>query len=367
MNRAIALAKQGVFTTTPNPNVGCVIVDDTGLIIGEGFHQQAGTPHAEVHALAQAGVAAKGATAYVTLEPCSHHGRTGPCAEALVNAGVARVVVAMQDPNPLVAGQGIAKLKAAGIGVSVGVAESEAQALNRGFVKRMTAGKPFVTLKLASSLDGRTALSNGESQWITGPAARQDVHKLRAQQCAVLTGADTVLVDNPQLTARVDKQTLYPSALRSLPLRQPVRVIIDSQNRLHADLQVFHQTGQSIVVNLHHNDALSDFSSEQVVQWQVKEADGRVDLNDLMLRLSQAQFNHVWLECGATLAGAMFARSLVDEIVLYQAPKLMGQDARSLLTLPHYSAMTDIPELSVESVETLENDIKLVLSPRYQL
>ncbi|WP_100656341.1 bifunctional diaminohydroxyphosphoribosylaminopyrimidine deaminase/5-amino-6-(5-phosphoribosylamino)uracil reductase RibD [Alteromonas flava] len=361
MLRAVELARLGQYTTAPNPCVGCVIVNGQGDIVGEGFHQQAGTPHAEVHALRAADTRARGATAYVTLEPCSHHGRTGPCADALVEAGISRVVVAVQDPNPLVAGQGIAKLQAAGIEVSLGIAEPEATAINRGFIKRMLTGRPFVTLKLAASVDGRTALKNGQSQWITGPEARRDVHIQRAKHCAILTGADTVLVDDPQLTVRVPTDKLYPKELQHLPQRQPTRVIIDSKNRLHSQLQIMSQEGQTIVANCTENSGLAHLAPAQVLQWQIAKQQDYLDLPRLLTRMGQAEFNSVWLECGHRLAGAMLSAGLVDEIIVYQAPKLMGHQAQSLIMLPDYDSMQQVPEFNLSAVERLGNDLKLVL------
>ncbi|MDM7859774.1 bifunctional diaminohydroxyphosphoribosylaminopyrimidine deaminase/5-amino-6-(5-phosphoribosylamino)uracil reductase RibD [Alteromonas sp. ASW11-36] len=365
MQRALKLASLGKYTTTPNPNVGCVIVDDNSQIVGEGFHQLAGTPHAEVHAMRQAGDKTRGATVYVTLEPCSHHGRTGPCADALIEAGAKRVVVAMQDPNPRVAGNGIQRLRDAGIAVDVGCCEADARALNRGFLRRMETGRPFVTLKLAATLDGRTALANGASQWITGADARRDVHRLRATSCAILTGADTVLVDDPQLNVRIDKSAVYPHQVSELEVRQPIRVIVDGKNRLRPELQIFQSGNPVIVANLTANPVLVESTPVAPQQWQVVSASGYVDLAELLSRLGEHEINSVWVEAGATLAGALLNQKLVDEVILYQAPKVMGQYAQALFNIAEQTDMNELPQFSYVSVERVGEDVKLVLVPKY--
>ena len=264
MERAIALAKQGIFTTAPNPNVACVIVKDE-QIIGEGFHLRAGEPHAEVHALRMAGSDAEGATAYVTLEPCSHHGKTPPCANALIDAGIARVVVAMIDPNPLVAGQGVDLLKAAGIEVAVGLLQVEAEALNTGFIKRMKTGLPYVQLKLAASIDGRTALANGQSKWITGSEARSDVQAFRAQASAILSTRATVAADDPALTVRFNQLPLkVQQSYQEADLRQPLRVILDSQGRIAKDANIFSSTGKVLLLTCNKNLQLSTINPSAV-------------------------------------------------------------------------------------------------------
>lgn len=362
MARALQLARRGRYTTQPNPRVGCVLLRD-GVVVGEGWHERAGTPHAEVHALRAAGARARGATAYVTLEPCSHHGRTPPCADALIAAQVARVVVAMTDPNPLVAGQGLAKLRNAGIAVEVGVLEAEAQALNEGFVRRMTTGRPLVRLKLAQSLDGRTAMRSGESQWITGPAARRDVQRLRAQSGAVITGVETVLADDPALTVRVADWTDWPADLAPV---QPLRVVLDSRLRTPTTARLFATGGPVVIATVAESvdaqpDAVAALRVAGAEVWALPaDAAGRVDLAALLERLGQAQVNEALVETGPTLAGAFVAQGLVDELVLYQAPTLLGSDARPLLDLP-LMRMAEQRRLRVIEQRQVGDDVKLVL------
>lgn len=362
MARALQLARRGRYSTQPNPRVGCVVVRD-GVVVGEGWHERAGTPHAEVHALRAAADRARGATVYVTLEPCSHHGRTPPCADALIAAGVARVVVAMGDPNPLVAGQGLAKLQAAGIAVEVGVLEAEAQALNEGFVRRMTTGRPLVRLKLAQSLDGRTAMRSGESQWITGPAARRDVQRLRAQSGAVLTGVETVLADDPALNVRPADWTDWPAGVAPV---QPLRVVLDSGLRTPTAARLFTTEGPVAIATLAESadaqlDAVAALTAAGAEIWTLPaSADGRVDLAALLDRLGQAQVNEALVETGPTLAGAFVARGLVDELVLYQAPTLLGSDARPLLALP-LTRMAEQRRLCLLEQRSVGDDLKLVL------
>ncbi|WP_338363938.1 bifunctional diaminohydroxyphosphoribosylaminopyrimidine deaminase/5-amino-6-(5-phosphoribosylamino)uracil reductase RibD [uncultured Pseudoalteromonas sp.] len=354
MARAIELAKKGRFTTTPNPNVGCVLVKDNH-IIGEGFHQLAGQGHAEVNALAVAGENAKGATAYVTLEPCSHYGRTPPCAEALKSAGVVRVIAAMVDTNPQVAGKGLKILSDAGIEVAFGLLEQQARALNLGFFKRMEQGLPYVTCKMAASIDGKTALKNGQSKWITGPAARQDVQLHRAQSCAILTGADTVITDDAKLNVRLSE---LPQALPTkLPLRQPVRVIIDSQNRLTPDLAVFNIESEIIIFTT---------KVDKSTQWphfvrhiEVPEQNNKVNLKSVLETLAQLQFNHVYLEAGATLAGKMTELNLIDEYIFYLAPKLMGCDAKSLVNFAPLTDMQNTVNLTFKECVIVGDDLRI--------
>jgi diaminohydroxyphosphoribosylaminopyrimidine deaminase/5-amino-6-(5-phosphoribosylamino)uracil reductase len=359
MSRAIALAKRGRYTTAPNPMVGCVIVNN-GDIVGEGYHYQAGQPHAEVFALRQAQQRAQGATVYVTLEPCSHHGRTPPCAEALINAKVARVVCAMVDPNPVVAGRGIALLQAAGIRVDVGVLALEAQALNPGFIKQMTHQMPYVELKLAASLDGRTALANGASKWITGPKARSDVQQFRACAGAILSTSATVIADNPSLNVRWSEldasvQQQYPQSA----LRQPIRVIIDSQNRLTPEYQLFNLPGETILARtMLGTEAWPD----SVQQWQIptQTNSNQLDLVALMSRLATYGINHIWVEAGASLAGVLLQQQLVDSLILYQAPKLMGSDSRGLIDITGLTSMTQTPLLTITDVGVIGVDIRIM-------
>ena len=348
MARALQLAARGLFTTSPNPRVGCVIVKD-GRVIGEGWHARAGTPHAEAHALKAAGEAARGATAYVTLEPCSHHGRTPPCAEALVNVGVARVVAAMRDPNPLVAGGGIDMLTLAGIDAAVGLMEAEARALNPGFISRMMRQRPWVRLKTASTLDGKTALANGSSQWITGEAARADVQRLRARACAILTGSGTVLADNPRMN------------VRDFDIgRQPLRVIVDSALRTPAEAAIL-----PALVACHHADPVTRAALEaagaEVVE--LPGHDGRVDLAALLRLLAQRGVNEVHVEAGAALNGALLAAGWVDEWVAYMAPMAVGDDARGLFARPPLVSLADAARFKLADVRQIGGDLRLTLLP----
>ncbi len=354
MARAIELAKQGRFTTTPNPNVGCVLVKDDE-IVGEGFHQLAGQGHAEVNALAVAGDKAKGATAYVTLEPCSHYGRTPPCAEGLKAAGVSKVIAAMVDPNPAVSGRGLQILADAGISVASGLLEQQARDLNKGFLKRMETGLPYVTCKMACSLDGKTALNNGQSKWITGSQARQDVQAFRAQSCAILTGADTVITDNAKLNVRVDELPFSMPTL--LPLRQPTRVIIDSQNRLTPELALFSIESPVIIFTtlLDNRTKWPHFVKHEVVP----AINNKVDLSAVLKCLADMQFNHIWLEAGATLAGVFAEQGLIDEYIIYIAPKLIGDMGKSLLNFAEVTMMSDITELNFTGTVMVGDDIRL--------
>ncbi|GGX56144.1 bifunctional diaminohydroxyphosphoribosylaminopyrimidine deaminase/5-amino-6-(5-phosphoribosylamino)uracil reductase RibD [Saccharospirillum salsuginis] len=323
MAKALRLAEKGLNTTSPNPRVGCVIVRD-GRLVGEGYHERAGTPHAEVHALAKAGDAARGATAYVTLEPCSHHGRTPPCAEALIEAGVGRVVAAIEDPNPQVGGRGLALLEEAGIATRAGVLAEDAETLNRGFLKRMRTGHPWLTLKMASSLDGATALASGESQWITGPEARQDVQLGRARSCAILTGVGTVLTDDPSLNVRLPDVT-----------RQPDRIVLDTRLRTSAEARLFKSNGRVRILHGPQADADSAARLGQVgadlTQLPLESTTGQLDLRALMDWLGEQGYNEIWVEAGAILAGSLLKTGLIDELLLYQAPKLLGANVRPLL------------------------------------
>lgn len=361
MARALELARRGRFTTMPNPNVGCVIVRD-GEMVGEGWHQRAGEPHAEVHALRMAGEKARGATAYVTLEPCSHHGRTPPCCDALIAAGVTRVVAAMQDPNPQVAGRGLHRLHQAGIEVSHGLMMPEAEALNRGFLKRMRTGFPWIQLKLGASLDGRTAMDSGESQWITSEAARRDVQRLRAQSAAILSSSATVLADDPSLTVRWAELNAESQALlNEQQLRQPVRVIIDSQNRVTPQHRLISQPGETWLMR-HQPDQQS--WPADVTQIAVPLREQQLDLVAMMMLLGQRQINSVWVEAGATLAGALLQAGLVDELIVYLAPKLLGHEGRGLCQLPGLSQLADAPAFRFSDVRQVGDDLRLTLTPQ---
>lgn len=346
MQRAVSLARLGNNTTTPNPRVGCVIAAD-GQIIGEGYHRIAGQPHAEVNALASVADSEKirGATAYVTLEPCSHQGRTAPCADALINAGIGRLVYGMEDPNPQVAGSGLARLRDAGISVEGPLLEEDARALNPGFIKRMTEGLPYIRCKMAMSLDGRTAMASGESKWITGPTARQDVQKIRARSCAIVTGVDSVLLDDPLLTVRLPECE-----------RQPLRVIVDSQLRCPPTAEIFRQPGTTLVATC------SERLLPGVDCWQVREKNGKVDVRALAAGLAEKGCNEVLLETGAKLAGAFVGAGLVDEFVVYIAAKLMGSAARPLFELP-IRTMSGALDLSITDVRAVGPDWRITAVP----
>ena len=452
MAEALRLAAQGLFTTAPNPNVGCVIVSSNGALVGRGYHAQAGTPHAEVHALRQAGNKAAGGTAYVTLEPCSHFGRTPPCADALIAAQVARVVVAMQDPYHEVAGRGLAKLREAGIEVQVGLFAAQAAALNRGFIKRATQRLPYVRVKLAQSLDGRTALANGQSKWITGAEARHDVQFGRAQSAAILSGAGTVLADDPLLNVRLTpieyregatlRRALGDSALfaeiepflatagamaklldsdesqtalgssggtaqqtedaETLAVRQPIRVIVDNQRQLHSALKLWQVESPVWLAVPRLSDETSPYSqapdcnalfgdrlelpahgeylmiaadakpscTARTAQHDMPRAQNehqpsptrpRVNLSNLLRELAARGINDVWVEAGANLAAALITAELVDELIVYTAPKLMGPDAAGLLNMPSVMSMHEVPTLRFDEVARVGEDIKIVV------
>ncbi|MDD4977421.1 MAG: bifunctional diaminohydroxyphosphoribosylaminopyrimidine deaminase/5-amino-6-(5-phosphoribosylamino)uracil reductase RibD [Gallionella sp.] len=347
MAQALRLAEQGMYSTSPNPRVGCVLVNE-GRVVGTGWHQRAGEPHAEVYALSEAGEAAQGATAYVTLEPCSHHGRTPPCADGLIAAGVSRVVVAMQDPNPLVAGKGIAKLQAAGIAVECGLMEAQARELNIGFVSRMMHGMPYVRSKVGMSLDGRTALKNGVSQWITGPQARRDVQHWRARSCAVLTGIETVLADDAQLNVRDIAM-----------LRQPLRVVLDSQLRMPLSAKML--IGGGVLVYTITSDAQKSARLEALgaTVCVLDAVSGRVDLVAMLKDLAQRGINEVLVEAGSVLNGALLQAGLVDELVFYIAPQLLGDMARGMAGLGELTGLEQRIELQWQDVRQVGPDLRV--------
>jgi diaminohydroxyphosphoribosylaminopyrimidine deaminase / 5-amino-6-(5-phosphoribosylamino)uracil reductase len=350
MARALQLAAQGRYTTFPNPRVGCVIVRD-GTIVGEGWHARAGEPHAEIHALRAAGERARGAELYVNLEPCAHHGRTPPCADALIAAGIARVCVALRDPNPQVAGQGIERLRAAGIAVEEGLLHDEARALNRGFLSRMERGRPWLVLKLAASLDGQTALASGESRWITGEAARADVQRLRAECGGILTGAGTVLADDPALNLR--------GALAADGARQPDRVVIDPRARVPAGARVWADGARRYWLTARPADAPAG-----VTQQCIESAPDAPMLLDRALAYCAGQgINTLLAECGAQLAGALMAGRWVDELVLYLAPRLLGEGGRPLARIPALHALADAPAWQFADLRQVGADLRLTLRP----
>ena len=366
MARAIQLAKQGWYTARPNPRVGCVIVND-GAVVGEGWHHRAGEAHAEVNALAQAGELAQGATAYVSLEPCGHQGRTPPCTGALIAAGIVRVVYGLADPHVIASG-GIAQLQAAGIVVSGPLLEAEALAVNPGFVKRSKNGLPRVTLKMAASLDGRSAMASGESQWITGPAARRDVQRLRAQSCAIVTGIGTVIRDNPSMTVREAELDLDCSleAKAEIAARQPLLVIVDSKFRTTGDLNIVQSPGPVMVATALEKTQLENTCVERKLDavdvCSLPNPDGKVDLHKLLLALAERECNEVLIEAGAKLAGVFLQQQLVDEIVIYMAAKLMGSDGMPMVALP-FSTMAEALELNISDIRAVGSDYRITASP----
>lgn len=348
MARALRLAERGLYTTTPNPRVGCVLVRD-GRVVGEGWHERAGEAHAEVAALKTAGAAAAGATAYVTLEPCSHHGRTPPCTDALIAAKVVRVVAAMKDPNPQVSGSGVANLRASGIVAEVGVLENEARELNIGFVSRMTRARPWMRVKIAASLDGKTALKNGVSQWVTGPDARRDGHRWRARSCAVMTGIGTLKDDDPRLTVR-DIETS----------RQPLRIVVDSRLRITPDAKLL-DGGAVLVATATHDAgkarALEAKGADIVV---LPNAEGKVDLARLAQHLGERGINEVLIEAGINLNSALLRAGVVDELLLYLAPHLLGDAGRGMLDLGELTEMDRKLELQIQETRMIGSDMRIL-------
>jgi len=350
MARALQLAERGAYTTKPNPMVGCVIVRKD-KIVGEGFHLRAGESHAEVHALREAGERARGATAYVTLEPCAHMGRTPPCADALVAAGITRVVAASRDSYASVDGEGFRKLNAAGVMTETGLMESAARELNRGFFSRIERGRPWVRVKLAMSLDGRTGLANGESKWITSPAARADVQKWRARSSAILTGSGTVLADDPQLTVRL---------AGGIDVVAPVRVVLDTRGRLSPDTRVFDDSAPTIAVNA--VDMVPDYD-DAITAFAVPRDGERLDLHATMSQLAQRDINEVQVEAGATLCGALLRDGLIDELLLYVAPVLLGDQGRPLFSGVGVHLMAERHGLTLIDSRQVGPDLRLLLRP----
>ena len=353
MARALELAARGLYTTDPNPRVGCVLVRD-GAVVGEGWHVRAGQPHAEPQAIAAAGERAKGATAYVSLEPCNHHGRTPPCTDALIQAGVARVVYGARDPNPRVSGAGEERLRAAGIEVAGGLLEAQSRELNCGFMKRMETGLPWVRVKLAMSLDGRTALANGESRWITTDAARQDAQRYRARSSAIVTGIGTVLGDDPAMNVRLPGSD-----------RQPWRVVLDSTLRTPPDSRIVGQEGQVLVLGTRDDAARrAALESKAVLVELLPAAASRLPLREVLLRLGRLEMNEVWVEAGPTLAGAFVREGLYDELVVYIAPSLIGGDALPLLQLPGITSLDERLRLQFTDICAVGDDLRVTLRPR---
>ena len=360
MARAIELARKGLYTTHPNPRVGCIIVKHD-KIIGEGYHQRTGQAHAEVLALQDASEDTKGATAYVTLEPCSHTGRTPPCADGLLDAGISHVVVAMQDPNPLVAGKGIKKLRNAGVDVLVGVLEQQAQKLNQGFIKRMQQGLPWVRVKMAMSLDGRTAMASGESQWITAPDARTDVQKYRASADAILTGQGTLLADDPSLNVRLNADDLKMEGA----VRQPVRVVLDEDLKISPSANMLSLEGETWVYTLSDDDnkkRLLAAANAKIIKNKAN-AEGYLQLVSVLKDLAKREINEVHVEAGQTLTGALLQDGLVDELIIYMAPTLMGSDARGLFNLPALVTMQDRIHLEIKDIRAIGRDWRIIANP----
>jgi diaminohydroxyphosphoribosylaminopyrimidine deaminase/5-amino-6-(5-phosphoribosylamino)uracil reductase len=358
MTRSLQLAEQGLYSTQPNPRVGCVIVKD-GKIVGQGAHLKAGEPHAEVFALRQAKDNAKGATLYVTLEPCSHTGRTPPCSQAIIDAGISKVIAAMQDPNPQVAGSGLAHLQAHNIETATGLMQAQAEALNPGFISRMTKNLPFVRSKIAASLDGKTALNNGQSQWITSEAARADVQHWRARSCAILTGAGTVLADDPNMTVRS-----MPGSRMDIGL-QPMRIIVDSTLKTPPNAKIL-QGGNVLIAFA--NDAQN--KSEQLLKAGaellcIPNAEGKVCLKTLLSHLASREINEVLVEGGEGLNGALLAQNLIDELVIYYAPKLMGGAAKSMFAMPAFTNMQQAIALEIIELRQIGTDIRLRAKPHH--
>ena len=373
MARALRLAGRGLFTTQPNPRVGCVIARD-GEILGEGWHERAGEPHAEVFALRAAGERARGATAYVTLEPCSHQGRTPPCADALIDAGVVRVLTASEDPNPKIAGTGVRRLREAGIAVEQGLMRDAARELNRGFFSRFERGRPWVRVKLAMSVDGRTALANGESKWITGEAARADVQRWRARSSAILTGAGTARADDPRLTVRnwgqshfsmgvgVDGGTVAQSD--SDPRFSPLRVVLDARlDALQSGAHLLDGNAPTLVLHAPRLKPKDDRYRRVELAEVPCGANGRIELAAALRLLADRNINELQVEAGPALCGALFEQNLVDELLLYVAPTLLGDSARPLLHLPGVAAMSERRDWRVIDRRMLGQDQRLLLRP----
>jgi diaminohydroxyphosphoribosylaminopyrimidine deaminase/5-amino-6-(5-phosphoribosylamino)uracil reductase len=357
MARALQLAHRGLYTTDPNPRVGCVLVKD-GVVVGEGWHERAGGPHAEIHALREAGSRAAGATAYVTLEPCCHEGRTPPCSDALIGAGIHRVIAALEDPNPRVAGNGLRILQGAGIEAHSGLLATEAARLNPGFVMRMRQGRPWVRCKLAMSLDGRTALASGESRWITGSDARRDVHRLRARSSAILTGVATLLADDPSLTVRLDGDP-------GEGIRQPLRVVLDSRLRTPPDARLLDQPGETLILTGEAGEQVRERCAQpRVTVVSLPLVAGRLDLDAVMRHLAGREINEVHLEAGATLSGALLQAGLVDELIVYMAPHLLGDAGRGLFSLPGLMQMEQRIALSIQDIRAVGRDWKITATVR---
>ena len=351
MATALSLAKQGMYTAHPNPRVGCVIVRND-QIVGQGWHQITGGPHAEVAALEEAGDNARNATAYVTLEPCAHQGNTGPCCDALVAAGLSRVVIAVEDPFSEVAGQGKSKIEAAGIDVSVGLLESEARSLNSGYFSRIQRERPFVRLKVATSIDGATAMSDGESKWITGDSARQDVQKLRASSGGVMTGIGTVISDNPKLTVRD----------ASITTRQPIRALLDSQLRASTKAHIFEESAATLVFCVN-DERRESYENSHAKVHKVAATDKRPDLPMVLKILAEEGINDLLVEAGSVLSGNLIENNLIDELVIYQAPHIMGSNTKPMFLTPQWKSLQDRLSLDIQDIRKIGADYRITARP----
>lgn len=363
MAEALRDAKKGLYSVRQNPRVGCVIVKDE-QIIAHGYHAYAGQAHAEINALANASESVEGATAYVTLEPCSHEGKTPACVIALVQAKIAKVVIANIDPNPLVNGNGLAYLNEHGIETKHGILQDQAKELNKGFFSRITQNRPYVTLKSASSIDGRTALQSGESKWISSESSRRDVHFLRARSCAILTGIDTILADDPALTVRLSKNDLKLENDLELKSLQPLRVIVDTHLRINKDAAIFKQEGKNIIYTcVDDEDKIKSLTHANTEIVCSNSAKGRVDLNVVMKDLADREINEILVEAGPTLAGSLFDQHLIDELVLYMAPCLLGSSSRGLVNINPITSMQDRLNLNIIQTSIVSNDLKIIAKP----
>ncbi|XBC40649.1 MAG: bifunctional diaminohydroxyphosphoribosylaminopyrimidine deaminase/5-amino-6-(5-phosphoribosylamino)uracil reductase RibD [Buchnera aphidicola (Nurudea yanoniella)] len=360
MNKAIQLAKKGILTTSPNPNVGCIIVKNN-VIIGKGWHKKSGYPHAEIYALKQAGEKAKGATVYVTLEPCSHFGKTPPCCIKLIQAGIYKIIISTIDPNPKVSGKGISWLKKKGIIVKIGIISHKSKNINKGFFKRMHTGMPWVQLKLASSIDGRTALSNGLSKWITSKKARQDVQQYRRQCDAIISSSKSVITDNALLTIRTKKIQKYSNSLNK-NIKQPIRVIIDRKNRIQPSHKLIKEPGKIFLIRLKLDNNHWPNNVEQIIIHSSKTS--KIDLPNLLKILGKREINKVLVESGASLSGSFLRLNLVNELIIYIAPKLLGHHSKPLFILKNYKKLSFVPKFIFKSIIKIGNDIKLILTKK---
>ena len=362
MAKALRLANKGLYTTRSNPRVGCVIVKNNS-IIGQGFHAYPGEPHAEINALNDVKDSVEKATVYVTLEPCVHHGKTPPCSQALVDANVSRVVIAMLDPNPIVNGKGFQQLQTNNIKTTCNIMAAEAAALNKGFIKRCTNNRPYITVKSAISLDGKTALSSGESKWISSDASRKDVQKLRARSCAILTGIETVLSDDPSLSVRLDKHELE---LRK-EIQQPIRVVLDTQLRIPLNAKILQPANEVIIYTCSNNsEKLSALKSLNIEVVQKQRHNNGISMKNIMADLASREINEVLVEAGSTLVGSLLEEKLVDEMIVYMAPHIMGNASSGLADIPNIKTMQDRIQLEMQEFRKIDQDIKMIFNPQYQ-